>query len=293
MIEYRIRHRTCYRYAEPVTFCQNLTHLALRDLPTQPNPTSTLIVTPEPLFVEEQIDSFGNPVSYFSLQEQHRELTLDVTHSVTLIPQALPDPGSTAPWNQIVQRLLTQRDDSTLAALPFVYESRYVSPLAEFLDYARVSFAPNRPILVAALDLTHRLHTDFQYDPRSTTISTPIRDVMRTRRGVCQDFAHLLCAMFRALGLACRYVSGYIATKPPPGKARLIGADATHAWVAVYCGDAGWVGLDPTNNCAEGDTHIVLGWGRDYDDVTPVKGVILGGGDNTVSVMVDVMPVEG
>lgn len=293
MIEYRIRHRTCYRYAEPVTFCQNLTHLALRDLPTQPNPTSTLIVTPEPLFVEEQTDSFGNPVSYFSLQEQHRELTLDVTHSVTLIPQALPDPGSTAPWNQIVQRLLTQRDDSTLAALPFVYESRYVSPLAEFLDYARVSFAPHRPILVAALDLTHRLHTDFQYDPRSTTISTPIRDVMRTRRGVCQDFAHLLCAMFRALGLACRYVSGYIATKPPPGKARLIGADATHAWVAVYCGDAGWVGLDPTNNCAEGDAHIVLGWGRDYDDVTPVKGVILGGGDNTVSVMVDVMPVEG
>ena len=293
MIEYRIRHRTCYRYAEPVTFCQNLTHLALRDLPTQPNPTSTLIVTPEPLFVEEQTDSFGNPVSYFSLQEQHRELTLDVTHSVTLIPQALPDPGSTAPWNQIVQRLLTQRDDSTLAALPFVYESRYVSPLAEFLDYARVSFAPNRPILVAALDLTHRLHTDFQYDPRSTTISTPIHDVMRTRRGVCQDFAHLLCAMFRALGLACRYVSGYIATKPPPGKARLIGADATHAWVAVYCGDAGWMGLDPTNNCAEGDTHIVLGWGRDYDDVTPVKGVILGGGDNTVSVMVDVMPVEG
>jgi transglutaminase-like putative cysteine protease len=293
MIEYRIRHRTCYRYAEPVTFCQNLTHLALRELPTQPSPTSTLLVTPEPLFVEEQIDSFGNPVSYFSLQEQHRELTLDVTHSVTLIPQALPDPCSTAPWNVVQQRLLTQRDEFTLAALPFMYESRYVSPLPEFLDYARVSFPKDRQILVAALDLTHRMFTDFQYDPRSTTISTPIREVMRTRRGVCQDFAHLLCAMFRSLGLACRYVSGYIATKPPPGKARLIGADATHAWVAVYCGEAGWVGLDPTNNCAEGDSHIVLGWGRDYDDVTPVKGVILGGGDNTVSVMVDVMPVDG
>ncbi len=293
MIEYRIRHRTCYRYAEPVTFCQNLTHLALRDLPTQPAPISTLVVSPEPLYIDEQIDSFGNFVSYFSLQEQHKELTLDATHQVTLFPKALPEPSSTPLWADVVQRLHTQRDDSTLSALPFVYESRYVSPIHEFHDYARVSFVKDRPILQAALDLTHRVFTTFLYDPRSTTISTPIREVMRTRRGVCQDFAHLLCAMIRSMGLACRYVSGYIATKPPPGKARLIGADATHAWVSVYCGDAGWVGLDPTNNCAEGDSHIVLGWGRDYDDVTPVKGVILGGGDNTVTVMVDVMPMGG
>jgi transglutaminase-like putative cysteine protease len=291
MIEYRIRHRTSYRYSEPVTFCQNLTHLALRDLPTQPNPVSTLVVSPEPPFLDEATDSFGNRTAYFSLQEPHKELVLDATHTVMLTPQALPDPASTPSWNVVQQRLLIQRDEATLAALPFVHESRYVSPLAEFQEFALASFTRDRPILLAALDLTHRVYTGFKYDPRSTTISTPIRDVMRTRRGVCQDFAHLLCAMIRSLGLACRYVSGYIATKPPPGKPRLVGADATHAWVSVYCGEAGWVGLDPTNNCVEGDSHIVIGWGRDYDDVTPVKGVILGGGDNTVSVMVDVMPV--
>ena len=184
-------------------------------------------------------------------------------------------------------RLLADRSSDWLRARQFAFESRYVTGVKEYREYARPSFAPGRSILEAAVDLTRRLHTEFTYDPRATTITTPIKDVFRTRRGVCQDFAHLQLAAVRSLGLAARYVSGYLSTTPPPGKPKLVGADASHAWVSVFCGEAGWVDLDPTNNQLAGDRHIVLAWGRDYDDVSPVKGVILGGGPHTVEVSVD------
>ena len=285
MTDYRITHRTRYRYAEPVTFCQNLIHLTPRPLDTQPNPTSTLTVSPEPAVLASQVDFFGNPMTYFALQEPHRELIVEEVHSILVLPRFAPT--ATAPWEAVRDRLLTDRSPDWLRARQFAFESRYVTGIKDYREYARPAFAPGRSVLDAAVDLTRRLHTEFTYDPRATTIATPIKDVFRTRRGVCQDFAHLQLAAVRSLGLAARYVSGYLSTTPPPGKPKLVGADASHAWVSVFCGEAGWVDLDPTNNQLVGDRHIVLAWGRDYDDVSPVKGVILGGGPHTVEVSVD------
>ena len=285
MTDYRITHRTRYRYAEPVTFCQNLIHLTPRPLDTQPNPTSTLTVSPEPAVLASQVDYFGNPMTYFALQEPHRELVVEAVHSIRVLPRFAPT--GTAPWEAVRDRLLADRSSDWLRARQFAFESRYVTGVKEYREYARPSFAPGRSVLDAAVDLTRRLHSEFTYDPRATTIATPIKDVFRTRRGVCQDFAHLQLAAVRSLGLAARYVSGYLSTTPPPGKPKLVGADASHAWVSVFCGEAGWVDLDPTNNQLAGDRHIVLAWGRDYDDVSPVKGVILGGGPHTVEVSVD------
>jgi transglutaminase-like putative cysteine protease len=159
-------------------------------------------------------------------------------------------------------------------------------------EYAERSFAPGRPIVDAALDLTRRIYTDFSYDRRATNVSTPVDEVLALRRGVCQDFAHLQIACLRALGLPARYVSGYLVTRPPPGRPRLVGADASHAWVGVYCGDAGWLPLDPTNNAIPNEQHITLAWGRDFGDVTPMRGVITGGGRHQVKVSVDVTPAD-
>jgi transglutaminase-like putative cysteine protease len=289
--DYRITHRTRYRYAEPVTFCQNLIHLTPRPLACQPNPLSTLTVTPEPAVLARQVDYFGNPMAYFALQEPHRELLVEAVHSIRVLPRFTP-PAS-PPWETVRDRLVEDCAADWLLARQFAFESRYVTAVKEYREYALPSFVPGRPILDAALDLTRRLHTEFTYDPRATTIATPVRDVFRTRRGVCQDFAHLQLAAVRSLGLAARYVSGYLSTTPPPGKPRLVGADASHAWVSVFCGEAGWVDLDPTNNQIIGERHIVLAWGRDYDDVSPVKGVILGGGLHTVEVSVDAEAVSG
>jgi transglutaminase-like putative cysteine protease len=157
--------------------------------------------------------------------------------------------------------------------------------------YAAASFPAGRPTLEALLDLTQRIYRDFTYDPRATTVSTPLNQVWRTRRGVCQDFAHFQIGCLRALGLPARYVSGYLVTKPPPGKPRLVGADASHAWVALYCPGVGWIDADPTNNVLPAEHHITVAYGRDFSDVSPVKGVILGGGHHTLSVAVDVTPV--
>jgi len=285
MTDYRITHRTRYRYAEPVTFCQNIIHLTPRPMDRQPDPVSTLTVTPEPAVLTRQVDYFGNPMAYFALQEPHRELVVDAVHRIRVLPR--PTPTHSPPWEGVRDRLVSNLSPDWLFARQFAFESRYVRGAKDYREYALPSFAPGRPILDAALDLTRRIHAEFIYDPRATTIATPIKDVFRTRRGVCQDFAHLQLAAVRSLGLAARYVSGYLSTTPPPGKPRLVGADASHAWVSVFCGEAGWVDLDPTNNQIIGDRHIVLAWGRDYDDVSPVKGVILGGGPHTVEVSVD------
>ena len=293
MIDYRIVHRTHYRYAEAVTLCQNLTHLAPRSLVSQPNPTSSLKVTPEPTGFQHRLDYFGNSATYFALQEPHRELIVEATHRVLVMPRAVS--ASTAPWEQVRDRLRTDLGDANLEAREFAHESRYVSNWAEFREFAAESFPANRPILDGGLDFAKRIFAQFKYDPRATTIATPIREVFRTRRGVCQDFAHFMLAGLRSLGLAARYISGYLSTTPLPGQPRLVGADASHAWVSLFCGDAGWIDLDPTNNQLVGEKHIVLAWGRDYDDVSPVKGVILGGGAHTVAVSVDAIgtPTSG
>ncbi len=292
MISYQIRHITTYTYTEPVSLCQNVARLIPRDCDTQTCERSELSVEPEPAVLDHSVDHFGNPVTYFSIQVPHRELRIEAIHRVTLSERSIPNASRTIPWDALGESLFRDRSEPGLLAAQFRFDSRYVQAAGEYAEYARPSFPPGRPVLEAGLDLTRRIFGDFAYDPRATTVTTPTRDVFRTRRGVCQDFAHFQLSCLRSLGVPARYVSGYLSTVPAPGKPRLIGADASHAWISVYCGDAGWIDLDPTNNQTLTDRHIVLAWGRDYDDVSPVKGVILGGGQHKVAVSVDASIAE-
>lgn len=292
MTPYRINHTTTYTYTEAVSLCQNVAHLAPRLCPRQRAEPSVLSITPDPAVIEERVDYFGNPVSYFTIQELHQELTVSVTHRINVLPEELPIAHTTPAWEAIRDRLTHDRSAKWLEAYQFAFDSRYAAADPRFADYASRSFTPARPILDAALALTHRIHEEFVYDPRATTLSTPVAEVFANRRGVCQDFAHFQLACLRSLGLAARYVSGYLSTVPAPGKPRLIGADATHAWVSLFCGDTGWVDLDPTNDQIPAGRHVLLAWGRDYDDVSPLKGVILGGGQHQITVSVDVSPED-
>lgn len=292
MTHYEITHVTTYDYTEPVSLCQNVAHMSARWCGHQRAESPVLSITPEPAVIEERTDYFGNPVHYFTIQEPHRQLTVRSSHRIGVQPLPEPDPLASSPWESVRDRLPRDREPSWLDAYQYVFDSRHCAADPKYAGYAAPSFAPGRPVLDAALDLLHRMKDEFVYDPRATTMATPIAEVLVKRRGVCQDFAHLLIACFRSIGLAARYVSGYLSTLPPPGKARLVGVDATHAWVSLFCGELGWVDLDPTNDQIPGDRHILLAWGRDYDDVSPLKGVILGGGSHTVKVSVDVSPVE-
>ena len=291
MIQYAINHTTRYDYEDQVSLCQNVAHLKPRDWPKQWCERSMLSISPEPAVLEDRLDYFGNPVTYFTVQEPHHELKVAVAHRITVRPERSPDPSSTPSWESTRDRLTFDRSAPWLEAYQYAFDSRYAIARPEYAAYAAPSFAPGRPILESALDLTHRIHSEFTYDPRATTVATPVKEVFATRRGVCQDFAHLQIACLRSLGLAARYVSGYLSTLPPPGKLRLVGADATHAWVSIYCGEQGWIDLDPTNDQIPAERHVLLAWGRDFFDVSPVKGVILGGGHHSVSVSVDVRPI--
>jgi transglutaminase-like putative cysteine protease len=272
-----------------VSLCHNLAHLTPRAAPGQSCLGTDLCVTPEPGVWTELTDFFGNPAVFFALQTPHRQLTVTARHRLKVGPR--PAPADTPPWEAVRDRMRTDRSAQILEAYHFAFDSRYSQAHRDFAAYAAVSFTPGRPVLEALLDLTGRIHREFTYDPRATTVATPLAQVFASRRGVCQDYAHLQIACLRSLGLAARYVSGYLCTNPPPGQDRLIGADATHAWLSVYCGDAGWLEVDPTNDQMPSTSHLILSWGRDYEDVSPIKGVILGGGQHTVTVSVDVSPV--
>lgn len=288
MTRYTVTHVTTYSYTEPVSLCQNVAHLSVRPCDRQRAEPSALTVSPEPAFVEERTDYFGNPTHFFTIQEPHRELKVTARHRVVLLP---PPPVTDSPaWETVRDRLTRDHTPDWLDAVQYRFDSRFAAAGPRYATFAAESFTPGRPILEAAAELVHRIYTGFRYDPHATTVSTPVAEVFAHRRGVCQDFAHLLLACLRSLGLAARYVSGYLSTVPPPGRPRLVGADATHAWVSLFCGDAGWVDLDPTNDQIPHDRHVLLAWGRDYDDVSPLKGVILGGGQHTVTVNVEVLP---
>jgi transglutaminase-like putative cysteine protease len=288
MTRYTITHVTTYSYTEPVSLCQNVAHLSVRSCARQRSEPSVLSIAPDPAVIEERADYFGNPVHYFTVQEPHRELTVRAVHRVEVAPGPAHEPGATPGWEEVRDRLGRDRAPVWFDAYQFAFDSRYAAAGARYREFAAASFTPGRPILAAALHLTGRIYEGFVYDPRATTVATPVAEVFEKRRGVCQDFAHLLLACLRSLGLAARYVSGYLSTEPPAGRPRLVGADATHAWVSLFCGDAGWVELDPTNNQVPDDRHVLLAWGRDYDDVSPLKGVILGGGQHVITVAVDV-----
>lgn len=290
-MNYRVQHRTRYRYSEPVSLCQNLAHLTPREVQRQRCHHTDLMIRPHPAIISPRVDSFGNPATFFSVQEPHTELVVTATHFIEVLAREKPvRPEQSPPWEKVRDALAMDRSPAVLEAYQFVFFSRFGRPNEDLKKYALESFTSRRSFIEASIDLTKRIHTEFIYDTKATTVSTPAEEVFKRRRGVCQDFAHVQIACLRSLGLAARYVSGYLPTDPPPGQPRLIGADATHAWVSVFCPVLGWVDLDPTNNHIPTDRHIVLAWGRDYDDVSPIKGVILGGGTHVMSASVDVVP---
>ena len=246
----------------------------------------TAAPVPEPQYLQQQTDYFGNIAHVFMVQQPHDELAMTTVSMVETSLPATPAAASTSPWETVARRLAAPKGPAELAANQFVFVSPLITVSPEAIAYARPSFAPGTPVLAGSLDLVRRIFTDFTYDKSATTVDQVLVD----RKGVCQDFAHVAISCLRSLGLAAGYVSGYLETSPPPGQPRLVGADASHAWISLFVPDAGWVDLDPTNNLIAGESHITVAWGRDYGDVTPVKGVVMGGGVHSLSVTVDVAP---
>jgi transglutaminase-like putative cysteine protease len=289
---YRVTHRTTYRYSEPVTLCHNVLRLTPRSHTGQSCLVTELVVEPAPAVMSNYVDYFGNPSTFFTVQDRHQQLTVMVVSETEVKPPAPPAPDRTPPWDCVPGLLASSRAAADLDAYQFVFDSTYIQASRKLAALALPSFPMGRPLLAGVLDLTRRIHGEFRYDPQATTVTTPLNEVLENRRGVCQDFAHLEIGCLRSLGLAARYISGYLLTNPPAGQPRLVGVDASHAWLSVYCPGSGWIDLDPTNNQIPTDKHITLAWGRDYDDVSPIKGVLLGGGEQSIRVGVDVVPIE-
>jgi transglutaminase-like putative cysteine protease len=289
-MRYDVRHCTTYRYSQPVSISHHVLRLAPRPCKHQVLHESSIDVSPQPAVRSDSLDYFGNPVTYLTIQEQHEQLVIEARSLIDVTAPPPRAPSQTTPWERIFGQLERSRSADGLATLQFAFDSPYTRATANLAAYARDSFTPGRPVLEAACDLTRRIHRDFRYDSAATDVSTPVDEVFRLRRGVCQDFAHLELACLRALALPARYVSGYLLTRPPPGQPKLVGSDASHAWISVWCPEAGWVDLDPTNDTLVRDEHVTLAWGRDYGDISPINGVIFGGGDHGVEVAVDVTP---
>jgi transglutaminase-like putative cysteine protease len=321
-VKYRITHSTLYQYSQLVGLCQNEARLQPRNFWRQQCLSCRYDISPEPSDFHERIDFFGNHVTYFAVQQAHQRLVVTAISEVMVFPRKSTDEMANAlAWEQVRDQLQEaqgktqqqsqsqQQDfqgavqtqsqnqpknfhDELSDAKLYLLDSPMVIASPELADYAKSSFKPDRPLAQVVADLMQRIHVDFTYDPSFTTIATPLSDVLHFRRGVCQDFAHLAIGCLRSMGIAARYVSGYVETQPEPGKQRLVGADASHAWFAVYVPNSGWLEFDPTNNKLPFDQHITLAWGRDYTDVTPLKGIAFGGGQHSLSVSVDVLRLE-
>jgi transglutaminase-like putative cysteine protease len=287
---YRISHITTYEYSEPVSIGHNIVHLTPRSCPRQTCLRHRLAVRPRPHIGAERDDGFGNRCRYFAIQQAHRKLLIGALNRIEILPRDPLDLNSSASWESLRDQVEDDYSPEGIALQQLVYESPEIASTEEIAEYARASFRPGRNALEAALELMERVHAEFTYDTKATEVHTTAAEAFRLRRGVCQDFANVLIAALRSQGLPARYVSGYLRTNPPPGRPRLVGADATHAWVSLFCGPAGWVDLDPTNNVVPSEDHITLAWGRDYSDVAPIKGIVLGGGHHTMQVAVDVVP---
>ena len=291
-MKYRVRHLTTYRYSEPVRLSHHAAHLSPRDVPGQKVEQPTLGICPTPAVLGTvQPDYFGNPTVYFTIQDPHSTLAVEAEFIVeTSATPSLPHLDVTA-WDKVRSELRRANKGVVMGAQDFLYASPLVPILPEALHYATPSFPPGRPLSEAVLELTGRIFKDFAFDASATKVGTSVASVFEDRRGVCQDFAHVTLACIRAMGLAGRYVSGYIRTLPPPGKEKLMGADASHAWASVFIPGWGWLDVDPTNNVICGEDHITVAWGRDYDDVSPIRGVVLGGGNHHIDVSVDVIEI--
>ncbi len=287
---FHVTHATTYEYDTDVTVGHHLLRLTPRALPRQFRLQHELTLDPAPAVTCRHTDYFENEVTYVTLEGAHRRLVVTARSQVAVGPAFVPDPAETPGWETVRSRCRTDRSASMLEALEFTFASPLVPLDPRLAAYALDCFTPGEPLLAAVLALTARIHREFQFDPKATNVSTPLAQVFEQRRGVCQDFAHLQLACLRSLGLPARYVSGYLETVPPPGQPRLTGADASHAWVAFFCPGLGWIDVDPTNNLLPSMRHITLGWGRDYQDVAPIHGVLVGGDDHGLRVAVDVDP---
>ncbi|MBX3425555.1 MAG: transglutaminase family protein [Pirellulales bacterium] len=290
-MHYHLRHTTKYSYGESAPVCQNLIRLRPRDLPWQRVLSHRLVIAPEPAGTAACTDYFGNQVEYFAIEEPHRGLAVTATSEVVLTSRSANSEHAPGPaWEEVVAELTTGAAANDPEVQQFRYSSPYVPVEERYGKYARPAFAPGRGIVAALREFTTRMHAEFQFDQRATHVGTTVGEAFDRRAGVCQDFAHVQISCLRSLGLAARYVSGYLRTSPPAGKPRLVGADASHAWVGAYCGSLGWIDFDPTNDVPVDLDHVTVAYGRDYGDISPFQGVILGGGAPVMSVAVDVVP---
>ncbi|MEP0072666.1 MAG: transglutaminase family protein [Marinomonas sp.] len=290
-MRYRVRHITEYTYGAPVSLCYNMAHLLPRDTRNQRCINQKIQINPPPVYQNEGEDYFGNQTFYFSIQEAHKKLVIDVSTDFEIVPidaykeQILP----AMTCGELRGLLSVPNTPELRMAKEYLLDSPQIRSSSELKAYAESTFSDEKPILEAALNFTHKIFTEFKFDPNTTTVATPLEDVLEQRSGVCQDFAHLAIGCLRSVGLPARYMSGYLETLPPPGQEKLVGVDASHAWFAVFIPELGWIEFDPTNDLMPSDQHIVTAWGRDYSDVTPLQGVIFeGGGSQQLAVSVDV-----
>lgn len=290
-MNYKVTHRTTFRYRYPVSVGKHVACLKPRVLPSQQVARCELRIDPKPATLTERVDYFGNLHYFFTIQEPHKELVVESSSEVQVEGDTTTAEDS-IPWEEAVRLIAREPGATGLEAYQFRFESPRIRTRPEFAAYASLSFTAGRPMREALLDLTARIHKDFRFDSKVTTVRTTPEEVFRKRRGVCQDFAQFQIACLRSLNLSARYVSGYLRTYPPPGQPRLVGADASHAWLSAYCPGIGWIDLDPTNNVVPSDEHVTLAWGRDYGDVSPLYGVIQGGGAHVLHVGVDMDVLE-
>jgi transglutaminase-like putative cysteine protease len=291
-MRYQVEHRTIYHYEIPVIQSQQLLHMMPRETPYQQSVSYSLVCEPQPAEQSRRLDFFGNHNDYVTLLTPHQSLQVTSRFQVDVLPRPAMTAFTLSPTWEQVQATLQSQSSQHIEAMRYLYSTVKVKSSEALANFARHSFTAQRPLLEAAMALTQQIYQEFEFDPQATDVATPLDEVLKGKRGVCQDFAHLMIGAMRSLGLACRYVSGYILTHPPAGQPRLVGADASHAWVSVYCPVYGWVDFDPTNNCLVQYEHITVAWGRDFGDVSPMRGVMLGGGQQQLDVSVTVTPLE-
>ena len=289
-MKYQIQHITGYQYTQSVSICHNLAHLLPRNYPRQTWLSHELAIQPAAAVQTHRTDYFGNPILYFAIQQSHESLCVKAAGGVEIARAAAPEHLPDMSWRAISE-MLHQRRSLMTDPYAFTLPSPAVPITPKLLEFAHDSFNPQATLLQAATDLMRRIKQDFTFDAASTTISTPIDEVLDRRHGVCQDYAHLAVGCFRCFGLSARYVSGYLLTLPPPGRPKIIGADASHAWASIFLPGCGWVDIDPTNNMFVSDQHIAIACGRDFHDVSPLRGVLLGGHSHRVTVSVDVRAI--
>lgn len=292
-MKWHIIHRTIYDYAAPVSVSHHVARLEPRVTSGQQRLAFAMEIDPVPTVTKERTDYFGNQLRFFSIQRAHNSLEITSSSSVTVLPNAAPSREVSPAWEEAAQLFRDPVSPEVVEPYQFVFDSPQVRASFELGDYALESFPKGAPLLEGVSNLMGRIYRDFKYDPKATTVATQLEEVMKERRGVCQDFAHVGIACLRSLGLPARYVSGYLHTHAPEGKPRLVGADASHAWFAAYCPGVGWRDFDPTNNMQPAEEHITVAFGRDFGDVSPVAGIITGGGQHEVSVSVDVAEAAG